>query len=43
MGILALVIFVEKVVPHGVALGKGVGLVLMGLGLLLAVSAGASP
>ena len=40
MGILALVIFVEKVVPHGVALGKGVGLVLMGLGLLLAVSAG---
>ena len=41
MGILALVIFVEKVVPHGVALGKGVGLVLMGLGLLLAISTGA--
>ena len=37
MGILAIVIFAEKVVPHGVALGKGVGLVLMGLGLVFAV------
>ena len=37
MGILALVIFVEKIVPHGAALGKGVGIVLMVLGLLLAV------
>ncbi len=37
MGILALVIFVEKIVPHGAVLGKGVGIVLMVLGLLLAV------
>ncbi len=40
MGILALVIFVEKVVPHGAVLGKGVGLALIGLGLLLVVYPG---
>lgn len=40
MGILALVIFMEKIVPHGVALGKGVGIALIGLGLLLAAYPG---
>jgi predicted metal-binding membrane protein len=40
MGILAVVIFLEKIVPHGAAFGKGVGVVLIGLGLLLAVYPG---
>jgi predicted metal-binding membrane protein len=38
MGILSLVIFVEKIVPHGIRLGKTVGVGLIGLGLLMAVS-----
>jgi predicted metal-binding membrane protein len=38
MAILTLVIFLEKIVPHGAALGKGAGLALIGLGLLLIVS-----
>jgi predicted metal-binding membrane protein len=37
MGILTLVIFMEKIIPRGVAMGKGVGLGLIGLGLLLAL------
>ena len=37
MGVLALVIFLEKIVPRGVALGKGVGIALIGLGLAFAV------
>jgi len=36
MGVLTLVIFVEKTVPQGVIMGKGVGIGLIGLGLLLA-------
>ncbi|MGH7966190.1 MAG: DUF2182 domain-containing protein [Candidatus Binatia bacterium] len=36
MGILTLVIFLEKVVPSGEVWGKGVGLGLIGLGLVLA-------
>lgn len=43
MGILALVIFVEKVVPHGAALGKGAGIALIVLGLLLAAYPGVGP
>lgn len=38
MGILTLVIFMEKILPYGVALGKGTGIGLIGLGLVLAVS-----
>lgn len=38
MGILSLVIFVEKIVPHGIRMGKAVGVGLIGLGLLMAVS-----
>lgn len=38
MGILSLVIFVEKIVPHGMSMGKAVGVGLIGLGLLMAVS-----
>ncbi len=37
MGILSLVIFVEKIVPHGLNMGKAVGVGLIGLGLLMAV------
>lgn len=37
MGLLAVVIFLEKIVPHGVALGKGVGIGLIGLGLVFAM------
>lgn len=35
MGVLTLVIFTEKIVPHGMAMGKGVGVGLIGLGLLM--------
>ena len=35
MGILTLVIFLEKMVPQGAMLGKGVGIGLIGLGLLV--------
>jgi len=38
MGILTLVIFLEKIIPHGETWGKGAGLALIGLGLLLALS-----
>ena len=37
MGILSLVIFVEKIVPQGLNMGKAVGVGLIGLGLLMAV------
>jgi predicted metal-binding membrane protein len=37
MGILSLVIFVEKIVPHGLNMGKAVGVGLIGIGLLMAV------
>ncbi len=36
MGLLTLVIFVEKAVPQGVWIGRGVGIGLVGAGLLLA-------
>lgn len=38
MGVLTLIIFLEKILPNGVAFGKGTGLGLIGLGILLAVS-----
>ena len=38
MGVLTLIIFLEKILPYGVALGKGTGIGLIGLGLVLAVS-----
>jgi len=41
MGILSVVIFVEKMVPQGVAMGKATGLALIALGL--AMGLGAAP
>jgi len=35
MGILSMVIFVEKIVPHGVEMGKATGLALIALGLVM--------
>ena len=35
MGILSMVIFVEKIVPHGVEMGKATGLALIALGLAM--------
>ena len=35
MGILSMVIFVEKIVPHGVGMGKATGLALIALGLAM--------
>jgi len=35
MGVLSMVIFVEKIVPHGVEMGKATGLVLIALGLAM--------
>ncbi len=37
MGILTLVIFIEKIVPYGIAMGKGTGVGLIGLGIWLAL------
>ena len=37
MGLLTLVIFIEKIVPHGVAMGKATGVGLIALGLWLAL------
>ncbi len=37
MGLLAIVIFVEKIAPHGVALGKVTGVALISFGAVLAV------
>ena len=38
MGVLTLIIFMEKILPYGVALGKGTGIGLIGLGLVLVVA-----
>ena len=38
MGVLTLIIFMEKILPYGVAMGKGTGIGLIGLGLVLAVA-----
>ena len=38
MGVLTLIIFMEKILPYGVALGKGTGIGLIGLGLILVVA-----
>jgi predicted metal-binding membrane protein len=35
MGILSIVIFVEKIVPHGVAMGKATGIALIVFGLMM--------
>jgi len=40
MGVLTLIIFMEKILPYGVALGKGTGIGLIGLGLVLVVAPG---
>ena len=40
MGVLTLIIFLEKILPYGVALGKGTGIGLIGLGLVVAISPG---
>ena len=40
MGVLTLIIFMEKILPYGVAMGKGTGLGLIGLGLVLVVAPG---
>lgn len=37
MGLLSAVIFVEKIIPHGVEMGKASGIVLIALGLALSV------
>lgn len=41
MGLLTIVIFVEKIVPHGIAMGKATGVVLILFGLVM--SAGFIP
>ncbi len=38
MGVLTLIIFMEKILPYGVAIGKSTGIGLIGLGLVLAAS-----
>ena len=38
MGVLTLIIFMEKILPYGVAMGKGTGMGLIGLGLVLVVA-----
>ena len=35
MGVLSIVIFVEKIVPHGVAMGKATGIALIVFGLMM--------
>ena len=37
MGILSAIIFTEKIVPHGVEMGKASGIVLIVLGIALSV------
>jgi len=37
MGILSIIIFVEKIVPHGVEMGKATGVALIALGLVMGV------
>jgi len=39
MGILSMVIFVEKIVPHGVEMGKATGLAFIALGLAMSLGA----
>lgn len=39
MGLLTIVIFVEKIVPYGVAMGKATGVILIVLGLALGLGA----
>jgi predicted metal-binding membrane protein len=39
MGILSIVIFVEKIVPHGVEMGKATGVALITLGLAMGMGA----
>ncbi len=43
MGVLSIVIFVEKIVPHGVEMGKATGVALMALGVAIGVGAFGSP
>ena len=38
MGVLTLIIFMEKILPYGVAMGKGTGIGLISLGLVLVVA-----
>ena len=37
MGLLSIVIFTEKIMPHGVAMGKATGVALMLFGAALAI------
>jgi predicted metal-binding membrane protein len=39
MGILSIIIFVEKIVPHGVEMGKATGVVLIALGVAMGFGA----
>ncbi len=43
MGVLSIVIFVEKIVPHGVEMGEATGVALMALGVAIGVGAFGSP
>jgi len=39
MGVLSIIIFVEKIVPHGVEMGKATGIVLIAFGLAMGFGA----